>query len=122
MGCDVCIGTDDFEKASVYNSAMVVARKPHKCCECRAEIKPRERYERVAGLWDGRWEHYRTCAMCVEIRTAFTCDGGWMFGSLWQDMHDYAFPELTLSSDCFKELSAAGKAVVLERWRKWKGI
>lgn len=122
MGCDVCIGISDYDCASVYNSAMVKARKAHKCCECRRVIQPGEQYERVAAIWDGSWSHYRTCALCREIRDVFRCGDGFLFETLWDEMRDYAFPELTTASECFTQLSAAAKERVLAEWRKWKGL
>lgn len=58
----------DGERPSVYHATRPIARKAHRCHECGATIHPGERYERAAGLWDGRWDHYRTCAGCLLIR------------------------------------------------------
>lgn len=122
MGCDVCIGISDYDTADVYHSGLVRARKQHKCCECRRAIAPGEQYERVAAIWDGSWSHYRTCAICREIRDVFTCGEGFTFTNLWDDMREYAFPELTTASECFRELSAVAKGRVLEEWRKFRGL
>jgi len=121
-GCDVCIGTSDVESMKMYSQNIVKARKPAKCCECRRPINKGDKYEYVKGRYDGDWYVYRTCALCVEIRTVFTCGKGFYFETLWEDMADYAFERLTTASECFTQLSPAAKAFVLERWRNWKGL
>lgn len=123
MGCDVCIGTADYyDTADVYHSSIVTARKTHRCCECGHVIIYKEQYERVAGIWDKSWSHYRTCLLCREVRHVFACGEGFTFTTLWNDMREYAFPELTTASECFRELSAAAKERVLSEWRRWKGL
>jgi hypothetical protein len=122
MGCDVCIGTNDYDPADVYNQSEVKARKPHRCCECLQEIPPGAIYERVSMLFEGKWLRYDTCKSCKEIRDVFRCGEGFVFESLWENMHEIAFPELTTASECFRELSAAEKERVMDEWRKWKGL
>lgn len=121
MSCNVCIGISDYDSPEVYNASTPKARKPHRCCECGGEIPKGDQYERVK--WhDGKWGRQNTCLLCVEIRKVFSCGEGFVHEMLWEDMEEYAFPELTTGTDCFQELSAAAKAVVLNRWRKWKGL
>ena len=45
-----------------------VARKPHKCCECRRAIDPGELYLVSKGVWSGEWSEYHTCKECDEYR------------------------------------------------------
>lgn len=59
---------DYDEVAKVYEAKVVMARKPHRCNECGVTIQSRERYERVGSLFDGRWDTYRTCARCLDLR------------------------------------------------------
>jgi hypothetical protein len=120
--CNVCIGTSDYEHASFYEQETRMARKPHKCCECREEIPRGTSYEHVVGKWDGDFSTYKTCASCVAIRTAFTCGEGWMFKSLWDDMREIAFPELTTASKCLRDLSPADRTRVILKWQQWKGL
>ena len=63
MGC-YC----DWDPPSVYHRAVPRARLTHRCAECRAEIRPGERYERVHGIWDGAPSHFRTCSRCLALR------------------------------------------------------
>jgi len=65
---------------------MVTARKPHKCCECGASIPVGTKYEQVDGYWD-KWDHYKTCEVCVNTRTAMlTC--GCTHGRLREEIMD----------------------------------
>ena len=57
---------------SVYVKSNVVARKPHKCSECRLPIHPGEEYERVWGVWDESMEVFKTCAFCCWLRARVT--------------------------------------------------
>jgi hypothetical protein len=120
--CDVCIGgnCDDFPEVS--DTKTKTARKPHKCCECGREISRGQRYEHCVMKYEGEWFSYKTCLLCVEIRTVFTCGKSFLFECLWDDMREYAFESLTTASKCFRKLSPSAKAFTLERWRDWKGI
>ena len=80
FGC-VCICSTNYDEADVFHSKIVKARKKHTCCECKEDIKPGELYEYVSGCWEGYWNHYKTCKICVRIRSEICC-GGWVFGEL----------------------------------------
>ncbi len=66
---------------------MVIARKEHKCGECRATIRKGQEYEYVSGLWDGDFGVHKTCMKCVTIRNHFMPDG-WVYGWLDQGLID----------------------------------
>lgn len=82
---------------TIYDSRLVVARRDHKCCECRQPIKKGEVYERVKGLWDGSWSNFKTCLSCYDVWQRIhheeidTCDYG--HGSLRQLIVDCDFVE-----------------------------
>ncbi len=40
-----------------------------------------------------------------------------MIGNFWEDMREVVFPNLTMASKCFKELSAVAKGEVIRRWQ-----
>lgn len=71
--CDC--STESFDRPKVCTVKDVRARKQHSCCECGRTIERRETYELVKGLWDGRWETYKTCLGCTRIRDHFCSDG-----------------------------------------------
>ena len=58
----------DFELPEVYEQSFPRARVPHDCCECSRRIKSGNNYQLVKGLWDGRWEVFKTCLRCLELR------------------------------------------------------
>lgn len=92
-GCGgVCVLVDVDEPPELHSSKTRVARKKHECGECGGSIEPGEQYEHFAGLNDGRWWSAKTCAPCVEIRSVLMCEG-WLFGTLWDDIEEQAFPE-----------------------------
>lgn len=57
----------DGESPSVYNRTMPTAQKQHLCCECGGAIQPGEKYERVEGLWDGKFSTFKTCPDCLAL-------------------------------------------------------
>lgn len=73
--CD-CGDTPEF-----YEETYPVAKKRHQCCECREVINPGEKYERVAGKWEGDFLTFKTCMTCVNIRDHY-CPHGSIFGEL----------------------------------------
>ena len=58
----------DYDPATFYRSAIRKARKQCQCYECSRPIKPGETYEYVAGMWNGRFDTFRTCSHCLDIR------------------------------------------------------
>lgn len=119
MTCTCVSGADaDGNILELFRRART-ARKPHRCCECHENINPGDRYEDMAGVFDG-FVAYKTCGPCVEIRNHF-CDGTWIYGGLWEQMQ-YCFPELVAGGPCVEGLSAAAKAKLFAKWRAWKGL
>lgn len=117
----VCLGGYYGDMPTVYTEAKVKSRKPHKCYECEREIPKGAVYERVSGLWDGEWSTYTFCAECSEIGLAFSCGEGRTFGILWEDIHNYIFPDL--GGDCFDKLeTAAAKQFLRDKWMQWRGL
>lgn len=122
MPCDVCIPVDIDEYVEEFQSSKVRSVVPQRCLECRQEIPAGAEHVYESYTCAGRGFEHRLCLLCDEIRDAFYCDQGCSIGQLWEDMADYAFDQLTTASDCFRKLTAASKAKVLDRWREWKGL
>ena len=119
--CDVCIGGDfDGDGSEFFEITEPKARKPHKCYECGIMINPGDRYERVAGKWEGEFATFETCLFCVEVRKVFSCGESVSYGELWDSMIEAAFPRLTTASPCFCNLSADSKQKLLHKWNRWK--
>lgn len=118
--CGVCInGSDDGDLPEFSTEQIVRARKSYKCCECGGVIARGDEYERVTGKWDRTVETYRTCLACRDVRRNLCCDG-WTYTMLWEDANDSGMFE-HLTTGCLGQLAtAAGKAKLLEAWRRWK--
>lgn len=63
---DVCYC--DYDPPEFSSRRICVARKAHKCTECRGPIQPGEKYEYVAGRWEGEFCDFHTCERCVDLR------------------------------------------------------
>lgn len=59
--CDV----DSYPEFFSDNSH--VAKKQHKCSECRGPIYPGEKYRRRSGKWDGEVRSYTQCIACCDL-------------------------------------------------------
>lgn len=66
----------------IAQESRPVAKRAHRCCECRTTIEPGTRYARLDGRYDDGWRTYTTCAPCDALREQ-VCDGnGYIFGEL----------------------------------------
>jgi len=81
----------DFdEPPKVFSQRIVKAKKPHKCCECRKEIKPGDTYEYTFGVWGGDAAAYKTCEPCADLRESLQDAGFCMyFGGLKSAHEEY---------------------------------
>ena len=70
MDCS-CSSCDADVLPDFFNETHVVAKKDHVCCECGRNIKSGERYEYIAGKWDGEFQVFKTCKQCEQIRKDF---------------------------------------------------
>lgn len=59
----------DYDPPTVFESAIVKARKPHVCCSCGLMIRAGLHYERISGLWDGSWSTFALCTFCRGLST-----------------------------------------------------
>lgn len=125
MSCEnVCLGgyesDGSFEFESLYTPR---ARKDFRCEECRRLIPKGTQYQKYSGKFEGDLFSTKTCLQCVEISAAYRCDHGAMvIGELWTDIRDQMFPN-GFTTGCLEKLTtAAAKALILERWREWKGL
>jgi hypothetical protein len=85
MSCE--IDNDYGETPSICDSKMQIARKPHKCCECGQVISQGQKYERFRGMWNGKFDTFKTCQTCLDIRSEFFCT--YVFGQIFDDLHEY---------------------------------
>ena len=69
----------DYDSPEFISTDTRTARKQHKCCECGHVIGPGEKYEHVGGKWDGRFDTFDTCEMCVDLRDSLAAQNGGCF-------------------------------------------
>ncbi len=55
------------ESPTFFHHAVVKARKPHKCYECRGAIQPEEKYHKFAGVWNGDFQTFQRCGDCHTL-------------------------------------------------------
>lgn len=58
----------DYDIPEFYRSEIRRARKPHQCCECGAQIEPRDEYEYASGKYEGTMFSHKTCRRCYNLR------------------------------------------------------
>ncbi len=119
---DVCVLSGDRSEVAEYTGTRTIrmARKEHCCCECGCTIRRLMSYEVAWGKWDGVFEVFKTCHLCVEIREKFSCGRGWTFTDVWETLREDLFPRLRY--ECLNGLSIPSKEKVLQDWRRWKGL
>ena len=81
---------DYCDAPAVYNKETRVARREHHCCECNRIIRVGERYEYVRGLWDHRWDIFKTCRHCLSAGVWLNkvC-GGYSHGGLYEELAEH---------------------------------
>lgn len=118
--CAISYDGDDYGEFQVHE--MRTARKNYICCECGRAISPGDKYEYVAGKWDSGFATHRTCALCVEIREAFSCGNGYCYTRVWEGIEESGIFE-RFDTRCLNCLSTAkAKKFLVERWQEWKGL
>lgn len=83
------------ELADHAETTYPTARKRHACCECNRPILPGSEYQRVQGVWDGKWWTFKTHHRCNRVRLALMSHAahecleyGQMRSELSQRSHD----------------------------------
>jgi len=110
--CAIDVYVDCDSMATVAAIKIVKARKEYKCGECHGAIKPGEMYEHFRGLFDGRWESFRTCSTCMEIRSCLMCN--WYYGGVWDEIDSWFQDDLEDIPICIlDQLSPAARAELI---------
>lgn len=113
MNC-CAISNDDGDASECLDSGVRRGRKNHRCGECYEAIPKGTLHEFYKLAYDGRVSTERTCLVCAEIRTHFSCDGSWIFGQVWESLAESLFPSMTAGGECLTGLSPAAKAKLFE--------
>src|SRR5205809_7625481 len=119
--CDFSLGGFGGDDAEFFREQTVVARKPHECYECLAEIKPGERHKYVSGKWGGEWSSYRFCLACDDISNE-VFDDGRLYGSLWEGMAENWKSGAPLQPCLNRMSTVAAKTKMVEQWKIVKEI
>lgn len=107
------------ETCAVWNEDTRRARKEHVCCECHEPIRKGELHKHVTSLFDGSWSTHRTCLLCDEIGNHFSCGGGRITETLWDDLEENFFRDMAMGGPCMQGLSPAAKTKLVERRMAW---
>ena len=74
---------------TLYDEKYRKARKEHKCCECGQTINAGDDYQVITGLWDGRWDEFKTCEKCADLRDSLMDVSCPALGDLRADYAEY---------------------------------
>ena len=87
---DAC-SCDYGDRPAMQHHKRIQARKTYGCYECGAKIRPGDRYERCASLYEGLWTVARVCPACLAARDYVAVHAPcfcWMYGSMLDDAKD----------------------------------
>jgi len=82
---------DDGDRADLYSIANRIARKEHRCGECRRTILVGEPYERHSMVYEGTASDHIICSHCAVLSAwiGVQC-GGTVCGELIEDIEEHA--------------------------------
>ena len=111
---------DGAEGWKVWRCEKPVAKREHRCDECRRAIQPGESYLREGGLsYDGGgWETYKTCRHCDAARRwlVIVC-GGAIFSEVLEELREH-----WQESDTYRSLWLnAAMAGIRRQWKRRDG-
>lgn len=81
---------DDAPYPSVFRESFPVARKAHRCYECRRMIQKGEKYRYIFGVWEGTSDTMHICAHCQALAEwmVVLC-GGHPYGDLYSELDEH---------------------------------
>jgi len=115
MGCAcIDIGGLDGDPARVLKDIFSIARKEHKCDECRRTIKIGEEYRYETFVCQGNFEVHKTCKDCNSIRKEMFCDT-FYYGCILDEVQEYVQDvKGDVGEDCLVELTVEARAMLCE--------
>ena len=78
-----------FDRPSFYSITSRTARKPHRCCECGYQIKPKEAYRVVSGKWEGDVSSHKQCERCADLSDSLSETTCVYIGGLFDNYEEY---------------------------------
>jgi hypothetical protein len=95
----MCMYDDgDGQVTMIRDGKFRMARKAHRCHECRRQIEAGESYHAEAYYFDSKFTEHKTCAHCMVARGWLQDEcGGWLYGAIEEDIREhcrsgYAYP------------------------------
>jgi hypothetical protein len=81
----------DCELPDFYRETRPIARKEHRCCECRRPIRPGTEYLHIAGKWNGDVQTFRRHLRCHRVSLAIEkgSDCCVPFGEMRQELREH---------------------------------
>lgn len=107
--CACDLGVD--ETSEMIEEKTIKARKEHKCGECGATIKTGEEYYSEKSVYEGRFDTYKTCLPCKEVRDKYLTRG-WFWEQIWSDLRECLCGDIPLQD--FEKFSPAAQQKILE--------
>lgn len=119
IDCWCSIYISDAEGPSAFSFKYRVARKEHRCCECRCLISPGDTYLYESGIWEGAPTQFKTCLACESVRGVYFCgfEYGRLWEMLWEDMREVG--DLWLDGRVMKIIPEAKWKVLAMVQRIW---
>lgn len=90
---DCCYGSGEGAMPEFSTTTRPRARQVYRCIECGDPIVRGENHECVSGMWEGRFDTFRTCLICARIRDDF-CRHGFTYGELREVLRECLEVEL----------------------------
>lgn len=116
--CEIFVD-NDYEGPSFHTVKMIKSRKKHKCCECKRTIEKGEEYEKTSGMWDGRFDEFKTCSDCISLRKEFFTSG-YYFGRIWDDFEEHVDAvDAAISERCLSNLTPVARGCACDIIQKW---
>ena len=108
--CTISISYPDAERPAIFEEVMIKARKAHKCSECKRVIFSGERYERIGGLWDGQWDHFKICTDCLSVIEVFFTHRP-CYGDLWEAFYnEFSYRNTIVPESCLSAVTPGARA------------
>jgi len=104
--CDV----EDY--CTMLREEQPVARKQHKCNECKRVIDVGEKYNLEVTVYDGEISKHKTCLDCLSIRREFFKDGFYYGETKWMLEEHVNDSGGDISESCIEALTPGARAMV----------
>jgi len=108
-----CTTVDTYieSNSTLLSTSKPIARKDHKCSECRRTISKGTPYLKETVVYDGI-ATYKLCPTCESIRSTFF--QSWTYTHLMDDLYNHVSDCETISEDVILKLIPEAQTLVLK--------